>query len=210
MSSTFGEMVSSILNETRRISMSDDVSNCILDAISNYETERFWFNETRDTTFSLSTSQAVYTSADHSMIPRLMQIDRFEVTRSANDKFKLRPKTYEYVQEWNESNSSAEPFAYSYWGQALHLTQPNNGYEVRISGIVQLASLSASTDSNAWVERGNGYELIKRRAMALLYATYLRDDANAQRNEKLEIQALDRLRARTTQLQASGEIEPCL
>jgi hypothetical protein len=46
--------------------------------------------------------------------------------------------------------------------------------------------------------------------MSLLYSTYLRDDANAQRNEKLEMQALERLRARTTQLQATSEIEPCL
>jgi hypothetical protein len=206
---TYGAMVDSIVNESRR-SMSSDIANCILDAIATYETERFWFNETRDTTFSLSASQAVYTSADHTMIPRFMQIDRFEVTRSANDKFKLPPKSYTWIQEWNESNSSAEPFAYAYWGQSFHLTQPNGGYEVRVSGVVQLASLSTSTDTNAWVQRGNGYELIKRRAMSLLYSTYLRDDANAQRNEKLEMQALERLRARTTQLQATSEIEPCL
>jgi hypothetical protein len=144
------------------------------------------------------------------MIPRFMQIDRFEVTRSAKDKYKLRPKPYTWIEEYNETNSNSEPVAYSYWGQSLHVTLPDGGYEARLSGIVQLASLSASTDTNAWVQRGNGKTLIKYDALARLYAEYLRDDENATRAARMATAALMRLESRTTSLQASGEIEPCL
>jgi len=210
MTDTFGDLVVSIANASRRFSMSAEITNCIYSAIEEYEPRRFWFNETLDTTFSLSASQAVYTSADHSMIPRFMQIDRFEVTISANDKQALRPKAYTWIAEYNETNTNSQPVAYSYWGQSLHVNLPDGGYAARLSGIVQLPSLSASTDSNAWVQRGNGKELIKQNALARLYSEYLRDDQNATRAQAREMRALARLESRTTSLQASGEITPCL
>ena len=210
MTDTFGDLVNSIANASRRFSMSAEIVNCIYSAIEEYEPRRFFFNETRDTTFSLSASQAVYTSADHSMIPRFMEIDRFEITRTVNDRFGLQKKAYTWVEEWNETNSSSEPSAYAYYGQTFHVTRPDGGYAVRVSGIVQLASLSASTDQNAWTERGNGKELIKQNALARLYSEYLRDDQNATRAQAREMRALSRLEQRTTGLQATGTIEPCL
>jgi len=208
MADTFGDMITEIVDETRR-SMSSQIATCILDAITNYETERFWFNETRATTFSLSSSQDVYTSIDNSMIPRLMQIDRLDVVISGSRQ-KMEPWPYIDIETYNETGSTGQPVAYAYYGQSIYMTLPDGGYEARVSGIVQLASLSATTDSNAWTQRGNGKELIKQSAKARLYSQYLRDDANAQRAAAYESIALMRLRERTTSLQATGEIQPCL
>jgi hypothetical protein len=210
MTDTFGDLVNSIANASRRFSMSSEIINCIYSAIEEYEPRRFWFNETTDTTFSLSSSQAVYTSADNSMIPRFMEIDRFEVTISSNDKQGLTKRAYTWIAEYNETNSNSQPYYFAYYGQSLHVNLPDGGYQATVSGLVQLASLSASTDSNAWTQRGNGKELIKQNALARLYSEYLRDDANATRAQAREMRALTRLESRTTSLQASGEIAPCL
>jgi hypothetical protein len=208
MAASFGDMVTSIVNESRR-SMSSDISNCILDAIAFYETERFFFNEFTQT-FSLSSSQATYTSADASFIPQIMDVDTFRITVDSNYRPVLRKQQAEAFRHYDTTTFS-QPTAWAYWSQSIIVDPaPDGGYAAEVAGVMRLTSLSASTDSNAWVERGNGYELIKRRAMALLYSTFLRDDANAQRNSQLEAQALDRLRARTTQLHQTGTIEPCL
>jgi hypothetical protein len=209
MADDFGTMVNEIVDESRR-SMSTTIEGLIQDAIVHYEMDRFWFNLTNDTTFSLSASQATYTSADSSMIPMLMEVDRFEVTIDTNYTPMLDKKSYNWIRDYNDTNVNSEPRYWTYWGQAFHVNLPDGGYTARVSGLVRLASLSASTDSNAWVQRGNGKELIKQRAKSLLYSEYLRDDINATRAAARENQALQKLNLRTSKLLATGEIEPCL
>ncbi|MEK1929847.1 MAG: hypothetical protein AAAC47_08660 [Pararhizobium sp.] len=209
MTDTFGDMVNEIVDETRR-SMSTTIESLIQDAIANYETERFWFNLTNDTTFSLSASQATYTSADNSMIPRFMDIDRLEVTISTNYTPYMEKKSYNWIRDYNDTNALSQPCYWTYWGEAIHTNLPDGGYTVRLSGLTRLASLSVSSDTNAWVQRGSGKELIKQRAKSLLYSEYLRDDANAGRAAGREQQALQKLNLRTAKLLATGTIEPSL
>ncbi len=209
MADTFGDLTAEIVNETRR-SMSDVISNLVLDAIAFYAPERFWFNLTDDTTFSLSSSQATYTSADSSMIPRFREIDRFEVTISTNDKQALDKKSYNWIKDYNQTNANSQPNYWAYWGETLHVNLPDGGYEARLSGLVDLASLSVSTDVNAWTQRGKGKDLIKHHAKGLLYSEYLRDDVNAGRAIARAGQELTALKLRTSRLLGTGEIEPWL
>lgn len=210
MPDTYGDIVTEIVDESRR-SMSSTIERLVLDAITHYETERFYFNLLRDQTFSLSTSQEYYTSADNSMIPRILELDKLTMTVSSNDKRTLEKWSWNYIEDINAEATTGQPFAYAYWGQQIRFyPTPNTGYEVRLAGLLQLPSLSASTDTNAWTQRGNGKELIKQRAKSLLYSEYLRDDTNAARAAAREAQALDRLHARTTQLHATGDVTPCL
>lgn len=210
MPDDYGTIVNEIVDETRR-SMSTTIERLILDAIDHYATERFFFNQLRDQTFSLSTSQEYYTSADNSMIPRILELDKLTMTVSSNDKRTLEKWSWNFIEDINAEATTGQPFAYAYWGQQIRFyPTPNTGYEVRLAGLLQLPSLSASTDANAWTQRGNGKELIKQRAKSLLYSEYLRDDTNAARAAAREAQALDRLHARTTQLHATGDVTPCL
>ena len=209
MADTLGDLVSEVVNETRR-SMSDVITNLVFDSIAYYAPERFWFNLTDDTTFSLSSSQATYTSLDSSMIPRMREIDRFEVTISTNDKQALDKKSYNFIKDYNETNSNGRPYYFAYWGEALHVNLPDGGYEARLSGLVDLPSMSVSTDANAWTQRGKGKDLIKNRTKSLLYSEYLRDDDNAGRAAGREQQELTALKLRTSRLLGTSEIEPCL
>jgi hypothetical protein len=209
MPDDFGTMVADIVNETRR-SMSAEISNCILDAIDHYQTERFFFNEFSGS-FSLSSSQSAYTSADASFIPHIMEIDTLRITVDSNYVPVLRKGSAAQFREYSNPNTFSQPTAYAYWGQSIIVDPaPDGGYAAEVHGVLQLASLSASTDANAWTQRGNGRELIKQRAKSILYSEYLRDDQNATRAAAREREALQRLRDRTNSVQASGEVTPCL
>ena len=209
MADTYGELISEIVDETRR-SMSTQIANCVLDAIAHYQTERFWFNEFSQT-FSLSSSQAAYTSVDASFIPNIMEIDTLRITVSSNYIPVLRKQSAALFREYSNPNTFSQPTAYAYWGQTIYVNPaPGAGYAAEVSGVLQLPSLSLSTDVNAWTQRGNGKELIKQRAKSVLYSEYLRDDTNATRAAAREQQALQRLRDRTNSLQASSEVVPCL
>ena len=117
MADTLGDLVSEIVDETRR-SMSSQISNCILDAIAHYETERFWFNEFSGS-FSLSSSQATYTSADASFIPNVMEIDTLRITVDSNYVPVLRKGSAAQFREYSNPNTFAQPTAYAYWGQSI-------------------------------------------------------------------------------------------
>jgi hypothetical protein len=207
---TYGDLVNEVLNETRRVSMSDVVSNLILDSIAYYECERFFFNEFTET-FSVSSSQDTYTSTDASFIPRIMEFDTMRLTVSSNDKPTLNKWTWQQMEDLNYGNSTGQPFAYAYWGQQIRFYPvPDDGYEIRFSGVVTDTSLSLSTDVNNWTQRGKGKDLVKWRTEMLLYAMYLRDDANAGRAAGLERMEFDKLKKRGNRSQGTGEIEPWL
>ena len=209
MADTYGDLVNEIVNESRR-SMSTEISNLVLDSIAHYETERFFFNEFSQS-FSLSSSQATYTSADASFIPRIMEVDTFRITVDSNYVPVLRKETLEVFHNYDNPSIFAQPTAWAYWGQSILVDPaPDSGYAAEVSGVLQLASLSASTDANAWTQRGNGKELIKQRAKSLLYSEYLRDDANAARAAARERDAYDVLKKRTARLQGTSEIAPWL
>lgn len=209
MADTLGDLIDEIVSETRR-SMSTEISNLIRDAIAHYEPERFFFNEFSQS-FSLSASQATYTSADASFIPRIMEIDTFRITVDANYVPVLRKESIEVFHNYSNPSIFAQPTAWAYWGQSIIVDPaPDGGYAAEVSGVLQLASLSVTTDANAWTQRGNGKELIKQRAKSLLYSEYLRDDANAARAATRERDAYDALKKRTSRLQATGTLTPCL
>lgn len=209
MADDFGSLVAEIVDETRR-SMSTQIANCILDAITHYETERLFFNQFSGT-FSLSSSQSAYTSADASFIPNIMEIDTLRITVDSNYVPVLRKGSAAQFREYSNPNTFSQPTAYAYWGQSIIVDPaPDGGYAAEVHGVLQLPRLSLSTDSNAWTQRGNGKELVKQRAKSIIYSEYLRDDQNATRAAAREREALQRLRDRTNSVQASGEITPCL
>lgn len=209
MADTFGDLVNEIVSESRR-SMSSTIEGLILDAIAHYEPEQFFFDQGTQT-FSVSSSQDTYTSVDASFIPRIMEFTTLRLTISSSDKPTLEKVTWERLEDLNYPTSRGQPLAYAYWDESIRFYPiPDNGYEVRFSGVVAEASLSLSTDVNSWTQRGKGKELIKQRAKSLLYSEYLRDDVNAGRAAGREAQALDVLRKRTSRAQGTSTIEPCL
>ena len=68
-------MKTRIADEIARDDLTTQIGYAINDAISAYNNERFYFNETRDLTFYTVASQELYTSSDLADMPNILKID---------------------------------------------------------------------------------------------------------------------------------------
>jgi hypothetical protein len=207
--STYLDMITRISDESQRADMIDQVKLCVQDAIAHYEVERFWFNEFRDRTFTTVAGQEFYGAADQSDIPNVLEFDA--VTLTVGTARRLLTKVgYVDIEAWNaDSSARGQPTHYSYWGQGIRFYPvPDGAYQVRLSGLFKLPTLTADGDQNAWTTEAE--ELVRNRAKSILYSQYLRDDANAARAAALETAARERLSATTARRLAAGDIRPSL
>ena len=65
-------------------------ATAITAAITFYKTTRFWFNETRASTFLTVDGQSTYTSSDDADIPLWFSLDEVFLTDSSAERFRLR------------------------------------------------------------------------------------------------------------------------
>lgn len=204
---TLGEMQDRIADELARDDLSAQITKAIKSAIQHYERRRFYFNETRDIEFSLSDGQEFYSSADNPDIPRIVDIDRVTVTVS-NNRYTLTPRTYGYLESISAGvERSSIPEDYAYYAEQLRIYPiPNQNAPVRVSGVVRLSTLSASTDSNAWTT--DAEELIRTHAKRDLYAHVIRDIDEALVMQTYEQGVLQMLDAETTSRASSGRVMP--
>jgi len=211
---TLGETTRRILNETRRDEATEgsNVQDCILDAIQHYEMQRFHFNQDRSETFSTVAAQQYYGSSALASIPYILEFDNVAIDIASSDVRNLKKVPWETIQQWNaDGASSGQPSHYAYYAQEIRLYPiPNNVWTVTISGLFQLAVPSLSTDTGAWLTRGQGYNLIKYHAKSLFCADYIDDDKGAQKAAAKAQFELDELMRSLSRRQASGEIEPSL
>jgi len=75
---TYGTMQDRIAREIGRSDLTTQIRDAIQTAIRYYERKRFYFNEFQ-ASFSASSSQEYYDSADLSQIPNLVEIDSLTV-----------------------------------------------------------------------------------------------------------------------------------
>lgn len=206
---TYLDMITRISDESQRADMVDQIKLCVQDAIAHYEVERFWFNAFRDRTFTTVAGQEFYGAADQGDIPSVLEFDA--VTLAVGTARQPLTKTgYVEIEARNaDSSARGQPTHYSYWGQVIRLYPvPDGGYQVRLSGLFKLPTLTADGDQNAWTTEAE--ELVRNRAKSILYSQYLRDDANAARAAALEAAAHERLSATTARRLAAGDIRPSL
>lgn len=208
--STLGTMLDRIQSETARTDFAVDgtgpISDAVRSAIAHYERRRFYFNEDRDITFSLSSSQEFYGSADNADIPNLVEIDAVTVTIS-NNRYDLIRRDY----AWMEATSTGQqytslPMDYAYYAQQLRLYPiPNQGAPVRISAVKRLGTLSATTSTNAWMT--DAEEMIRGRAKWLLWTQHIRNaPEEAAAAKALEVEAERQLTMETNRRLASGRV----
>lgn len=183
------------------------VANAVLDAIKEYERERFWFNESRALTFSTVASQREYTTADATWIPDVITIDAMFVTVSGQVRplCKADPARMESLND--SSSPEGQPRDWAYLGGSIILyPTPDAVYTVRAVAHYRLTALSADGDSNAWTT--DAASLIRRRAKQLLHQEVLFDYESAGAQNPLIEQALYDLRAETSRRKTLGRIQP--
>lgn len=153
----------------------------ILDAIRFHESDRFYFNEIRTSAaFNTVAAQEFYTSTDWAEIPNLKHIDKLSVLIGSN-RYYMVGRSQQYMEDVsvNPSNTGV-PIDYAYYNQKLRFYPiPTSVYPVTFLGTKTFTELSATTDTNAWVDEAE--MLIRLTAEWILYRDTIKDDVASQR-----------------------------
>lgn len=156
------------------------IAAAVLTAIRYCERDTYYFNESRDITFSTVNAQQWYTTADNSNIPTLIQIQAAykEVGGVSTQLMWETPEAVELLSD--SSAATGEPYCYTYFGKRIRL-YPVPGatvYTIRLQiGPYRLTALSADGDTNVWTT--DAEDMIVARAKYILYMDTLKDPALA-------------------------------
>jgi hypothetical protein len=186
---TFGDLANRIADElgartdllVASTGLTDSpIQLAILDAVSYWANERFYFNEYRTAgAFSTVAGQEFYTSADWADIATILHIDKLSVLISGNRYFMV-PRTEEYLEDISINPSwRGQPVDYAYYNFQLRFYPiPDNAYPVNVLGTKYFAALSGASDTNVWTTTAE--PMIRATAKMYLYRDTLQDDARAQ------------------------------
>jgi hypothetical protein len=196
---TLGEMITEIVEETRRYdpNWSSRVRREIEKAVSFYQRERFWFNETREITFDTVIGQEFYTDADQADIPNLIAIDYITVTDGTTI-VELCPVSARWHDTDDFATAANLPTEYSYTEGKLRIwPKPNKVYPLRIAGLPRRAFPASDAEpDNPWMTEAE--ELIRSRAKRNLYLHHMGSRSKAEDMKAAEDEALRALRAETS------------
>lgn len=201
---TLSTMKTRIATELDRSDLTGSIANAIADAIAEYEQDRFWFNESRDLTFTTVAAQRIYTSSDASWIADVIEIDDLFVTVSGNNRCldRISPEESELLSDSYASQGA--PYAWAYFNKNIYLyPYPDATYTVRALAHYRLSAVSDGT-SNAWTTEAE--RLIRRRAKQLIYAEMMSDPQQALAQQPLIEQEYNRLKAESSRRRATGII----
>jgi hypothetical protein len=214
MADTYGDILDTIADESRRprATFGTQIERCVQEAIDEYARIRFPWNVRRSDTFSTVASQEYYTSSDAAFIDDVLEFDAVTITIAASDLRTLCQTSWERLEELNaDATSEGQPTDFSYWGEQIRLYPvPSDAYTVRVAGLFALTRLSADADTNAWTTRGKGEKLIRCRASAIFYGTYLRQADRATPFQNEANAEFDRLIGSLSRREASGTIRGSL
>jgi hypothetical protein len=202
---TYGGAVDLILTELARsdTSITAVVEREILKAIEFYAPQKFWFNEGRIS----FTASATILYPFSSMSAVMLEID--QVSTAVNGGvIELLPENHAELNRMDVSGFTGHPTRYAIFGEQMRLyPMPATGttYQVNIDGTKRLASLTASTDTNEWLDEG--LNLIAARVEKNLCARKFKDYDAAQVYQLAEQEELARLLERTTRLLSTGKLK---
>lgn len=198
---TYGAMVNRIVEELPRgdTSITAIVQAQLLSAVEFYTNERFWFNE-KQTTLTTSSSLAYYAWPTD-----LIEIDQVIAHDAAGTKYELEPVSFQRMNASDPGNTFGQPCYYSTYGKQFRLYPvPDATYTFVVSHQFSPATLSATTDTNAWTTEAEA--LIRARTLKLCAAKFKDFDA-ARLYEEAERQELDRLKRQTEKLLSTNELQ---
>lgn len=153
------------------------IRTAILSALRYCERENFYFNETRDVTFSTVNGQEWYGAADNANIPTLIRIEAAFSEDASGQRSEIRrttPQELEYLSD--NTASRGEPYAFTYFNRQIRLYPIPSDYTYTIRLQVspyRLAPLTTDTDTNAWFTEA--YDMVKARAKYILAKDTLKD-----------------------------------
>ena len=167
----------------------------------------FYFNETRDVTFSTVISQQWYGAAANANIPTLVHIQEAYYTDTGGNILILVWSPPEELEILSDSTSATgQPSNYTYFNKQIRLYPiPNAVYTVRLQlGPYRLGALANPSDNNAWLD--DAYDLLKARAKYRLWKNTLFEPGHAAEAMNDYNEQFAMLKAETSKRNGSGYI----
>jgi hypothetical protein len=197
-----------IEDDLNRSDIDTQIGEAITDAINFWKPTRFYFNETRSSTFATVASTSTYTTSEDADIPLFVKLDAVFLNDGTNN-HELTwypPEEMEYLLDSNAS--STRPYAYTYFETSFRLYPvPDAVYTVRPIGLIEKAAPASDGEaSNVWMTEA--FELIRCRAKLYLITHLDIDDKMTQIQllSAAEQSALSKLRRESTKRAGGGRI----
>lgn len=197
-------MKARIASELRRSDLTTQIASAIDTAIQAYQDQRWFFNESRDLTFSTVADQEFYTSSDDADIGLVKKIDYVKIYM--DDHPNVLQVEDPARMEWLSQNGTAtgEPLYYCYYARKFRLYPvPSDVYTVRIGAQIKLAGPATDEEAdNPWMIEAE--RLIRSRAKYELALHVLRDTKLAEGMASAVQEAEAQLRRDTNQQTQQG------
>lgn len=199
---TYSTMIVRIVDETARSDLEAQIRYAIQDAIKHWEQTGFWFQEEKATTTTVA-SQTYYGLPSDFLHPKSAKITH------GNSYHNLTLKTQDELE--NEDPGTAQLTGVpDWWGiersQLRLFPTPNGVYTVTFLYIKSLSSLSADSDTNAWMTTAE--RLIRSAAKRILYQETIRDAEAADEAATAEAMAYQDLWSRHVKTVSTGRLRP--
>jgi len=161
---TLSTMKTRIADELARTDLTSQIGYAISDAISAYDTERWFFSENRDTTFSTVADQEFYTSSDAAGFSNLIAIDYVSLTVADTPYILLERPPAELEWASTNSTSTGQPSWFNWYNESLRLYPiPDGVWTGRVVGAFKPSAPATDDEtSNPWMTYAE--RLIRSRA----------------------------------------------
>lgn len=202
---TYGGAVDLILTELNRsdTSITAVVEREVLKSIEHFAYERWWFNEAR---ISFTASSTIYYPLAN-LSATILEIDQISATINSSNE-ELTPTTHADLHRIDQTGTTGQPSHWALFAEQIRLyPKPASGttYQIDLMGTKKLATLSASTDTNAWTTEA--LNLIAARTEKVISAKKFKDFDAAQAYQLAEDQEYAKLRDRSDRLQSMGKLK---
>lgn len=169
---TYKNIQDRVADELNRTDLTAQIKKAIISAVEHYERERWWFEETIDTSVTTTAAQNYVTNA---VITTMARIDKVQLTVGGSKYTVFKVPYDEWALEAATSTTSGQPTEYAYYQDRLYLfPTPGSTYTLTISGVQRLTTLSSDNDANGFTNYCE--ELIRQRAKADIRANIVLDE----------------------------------
>lgn len=184
----FGILVADIRSEIRRSTMDAAIKGSIVASIDYWKDKRFRWNESTFT-FSVTASQAEYSSSDDADIGYLAEIDDLKLS-TGSEEWHPKKRSIDFVTNRSLLNQTADPSDYAFYrGRIRFCPVPSRALTATVLGVQELLDTSQAADyqrisraipdisaipsaySTAWFTEG--YEVTKLYAKGYLYKHHM-------------------------------------
>lgn len=171
-SKTLGNQVDRISDELARGDLNAQIILEYKSAISFYESQRNWNNETR-----LSTSLTASTEfTDLPTVRPVVDIDTVSLNEASGEYVLLQRRPYAWFEQKQPGDATGEPTHYCVYGNQIRWYPiPDDDYTIMVSGIFEDTSTLTSTACSTFWTNDLASDLIRARTKAAVQINYLGD-----------------------------------